>query len=229
MTLPIQLDGPREGPYGGGRPERLLVFLHGLGADGSDLIGLAPVLGQLFPDTLFVSPDAPWPCDMAPMGRQWFSLQSREPQALLAGAEGARGPLDAFLDAELERHGLDDSRLALFGFSQGCMMALHTALRRPRPAAAVLGFSGHLVAPERLAAEVTARPPVLLVHGDADEVVPFGALASAEAALRAAGVPVEAHARPGLGHGIDQPGLELAARFLLRAFGAGRQAANEVS
>lgn len=218
MTLPIQLDGPRAGPFGGGRPEQLLVFLHGLGADGQDLIGLAPVLGRLFPDMAFASPDAPWPCDMAPMGRQWFSLQSRAPQAVLMGAEGARGPLDAFLDAELARLGLDDSRLALLGFSQGCMMALHTALRRPRPAAAVLGFSGLLAGAERLAAELVSRPPVLLVHGEADEVVPFSALAQAEAALRAAGVPVEAHARPRLGHGIDQPGLELAARFLLRAF-----------
>lgn len=218
MTLPIQLDGPRRDPQTGGKPEQLVVFLHGLGADGNDLIGLAPVLAPLFPNAAFVSPDAPWPCDMAPMGRQWFSLQSREPRALFMGAEGARGPLDAFLDQELERAGLDDSRLALFGFSQGCMMALHTALRRPRPIAGVLGFSGHLIAPERLAAEIKSRPPVLLVHGDADEIVPFGAMRAAEQALREAGVAVEAHARPGLGHGIDQVGLELAARFLQRIF-----------
>lgn len=221
MTTPIQLEGPRQEPQNGGKAERLLVFLHGLGADGNDLIGLAPVLGQLFPDTAFVSPNAPMPCDMAPMGRQWFSLQDREPSAMLAGAESARPSLDRFLDAELERYGLDDSRLALFGFSQGCMMALHTALRRPRAMAGVVGFSGHLFGPERLENELMARPPVLLVHGDADEVVPFGALAAAESALRAVGVPVEAHARPGLGHGIDQPGLELAARFLLRIFGQG--------
>ena len=126
----------------------LVVFLHGLGADGSDLIGLAPVLAPHFPEAAFVSPDAPSPCDMAPMGRQWFSLQSREPQDLYSGSEKAREALDAFLDAELERHSLDDSRLALFGFSQGTMMALHTALRRPTPIAGVAGFSGHLVGVE---------------------------------------------------------------------------------
>ncbi|HLS69663.1 MAG TPA: dienelactone hydrolase family protein [Kiloniellales bacterium] len=218
MTSPLQLDGPRQAPQSGGEPEQLIVFLHGVGADGNDLIGLAPVLAPLFPDAAFVSPDAPWPCDMAPMGRQWFSLQSRAPQDLYAGAEGARELLDAFLEAELARSGLDDSRLALFGFSQGCMMALHAAMRRPRPLAGVLGFSGHLVGPEKLASEIRSRPPVLLVHGDADEVVPFGALQVAEQALQAAEVPVEAHRRPGLGHGIDQGGLELAARFLQRVF-----------
>lgn len=218
MTASVQLDGPRQAPQEGGKPDQLVVFLHGLGADGNDLIGLAPVLAPLFPKTAFSSPDAPMPCDMAPMGRQWFSLQSRAPEDLYAGAEGARPLLDAFLDAELERHGLDDSRLALFGFSQGSMMALHTALRRPRPLAGVAGFSGHLIGAEQLAAEVISRPPVLLVHGDADEVVPFDAMRAAEQALRAAGVPVEAHARQGLGHGIDQQGLELAARFLQRIF-----------
>lgn len=218
MTASVQLEGPRQAPQQGDKPEHLVVFLHGLGADGNDLIGLAPVLAPLFPKAAFVSPDAPMPCDMAPMGRQWFSLQSRAPEDLYAGAEGAREALDAFLDAELERNGLDDSRLALFGFSQGTMMALHTALRRPTPIAGVAGFSGHLVGMERLAGEIKSRPPVMLVHGDADEVVPFGAMQAAEQALRAAGVPVEAHARSGLGHGIDQQGLQLAAGFLQRIF-----------
>ncbi|MDF2097041.1 alpha/beta hydrolase [Aquibaculum arenosum] len=221
MTPSIELTGPRHEPASGGKADSLVVFLHGLGADGNDLIGLAPVLAQLFPDTAFVSPDAPQPCDMAPMGRQWFSLQDRSPAAMLAGAETARTALDGFLNAEMERHGLAANRVALFGFSQGCMMALHTALRRPEPLAGVVGCSGHLIAPERLADDVTARPPVLLVHGEADEVVPFAAMGAAEQALRAAEVPVEAHARPGLGHGIDQPGLELAARFLLKVLREG--------
>lgn len=221
MTPSIELTGPRHEPASGGKADSLVVFLHGLGADGNDLIGLAPVLAQLFPDTAFVSPDAPQPCDMAPMGRQWFSLQDRSPATMLAGAESARAALDGFLDAEIERHGLAANRVALFGFSQGCMMALHTALRRDKPLAGVVGCSGHLIAPERLADEIAARPPVLLVHGEADEVVPFAAMGAAEQALRAAEVPVEAHARPGLGHGIDQPGLELAARFLLKVLREG--------
>jgi len=220
----LHLDGPRQAPQQGGKPEQLIVSLHGLGADGQDLISLAPVLAPLFPGAAFVSPDAPWPCDMAPVGRQWFSLQSRDPHLLYSGAESAREALDAFLDMELERAGLDDDRLALFGFSQGCMMALHTALRRPRPSAGVIGFSGHLVGAERLPEEIKSRPPVLLVHGDADEVVPFAAMQEAERALRAADVSVETQPRANLGHGIDQVGLELAARFLQRVFGNGEAA-----
>jgi phospholipase/carboxylesterase len=151
---------------------------------------------------------------MAPMGRQWFSFQDRDPAAVLAGARTAATYLDAFIDAELERNGLTDDRLALLGFSQGTMMALHTAIRRPQPCAAVVGFSGALVGPELLAEEVRSRPPVLLVHGDADEVVPFQSMAAAEQALRAAGFLVHGETRPGLGHGIDEAGLKLGATML---------------
>jgi phospholipase/carboxylesterase len=212
----MDLDGPRHGKTAGEGARALVVFLHGLGADGNDLISLAPMLDPLLPDTAFVSPDAPYPCDMAPMGRQWFSLRSREPETMLAGVRGAAPMLDAFLDAELAAHGLTDDRLALVGFSQGTMTALHTALRRPRACAVVVGFSGALVKPEMLGAEIASRPPVLLVHGDADPVVPFEAMPAAEAALQANGVPIAAYRRPGLGHGIDQEGLQLAALALVQ-------------
>jgi phospholipase/carboxylesterase len=132
----------------------------------------------------------------------------------LEGARAAAGPLDAFIDAELERAGLPDDRLALLGFSQGTMIALHTAIRRPRRCAAVIGYSGALIGPELLAEEVASRPPVLLVHGDADEVVPFQSMAAAEQALRAAGFLVRGETRPGLGHGIDEAGLKLGATML---------------
>ena len=214
----FDLEGPRFGPAAGGRPEQLVILLHGLGADGNDLISLAPILAQGLPDAAFVSPDAPFPCDMAPMGRQWFSLQDRAPDALLGGVRMAAPILDGFIDAELERQGLDDSRLALVGFSQGTMMALHVALRRAKPCAALIGFSGHLVGSELLAGELVSRPPVLLVHGDADPIVPVTALPAAEAALKANKVPVSAHKRPGLAHGIDERGLLLAQDALLRAF-----------
>jgi len=209
------LDGPRREPTSGGAPTSLVVFLHGLGADGADLIALAEPLSQVLPDTAFVSPDAPFPCDLAPMGRQWFSLQQRGPESLLAGARQAAPYVDAFLDAELARSGLGADRLALVGFSQGTMMSLFCALRRPQAVAGVVGFSGLLIAPETLPGEIVSRPPVLLVHGTTDPVVPFAAMAAAEAGLRAAGVAVSSHARPGLPHGIDPGGLQLAANALV--------------
>jgi phospholipase/carboxylesterase len=210
------LDGPRHGVEGGKPARALVVFLHGLGADGNDLISLAPMLAPVLPDTAFASPHAPYPCDMAPMGRQWFSLQDRDPDVLLDGVRDAAPLLNAFLDQELKALGLGDDRLALVGFSQGTMTALHCALRRPQAAAVVVGFSGALLKPEVLGNEIVSRPPVLLVHGDADEVVPFQALALAEEALELNGVPVAAYARPGLGHGIDQEGLQLGAMALVQ-------------
>ncbi|MEX0759107.1 MAG: alpha/beta fold hydrolase [Tistlia sp.] len=212
------LDGPRQEPASGGPARQLVVLLHGLGADGDDLIGLAPYLAQALPDAAFAAPNAPFPCDRAPMGFQWFSLEVRDAQQLYWGAEGARGPIDRFLDAELARHGLGAEALALVGFSQGTMMALHTALRRPEPVAGIVGFSGLLVAPDRLAGELVSRPPVLLVHGEADPVVPFGALEACEHGLRDLAVPVESLARPGLGHSIDEGGLRAAIAFLAERF-----------
>lgn len=214
------LDGPRLPPRSGGPARQLVVLLHGVGADGADLIGLAPILAEALPDAAFVAPDAPSPCDMAPYGRQWFSLQDRSPARLAAGVRTAEPALRAFLEAELSRLSLPASALALAGFSQGAMTALHTGLRLPEPPAAILAYSGALLAPESLAAEVGARPPppVLLVHGELDGVVPVRASRMAEAALRAAGVSVEALYIPGLDHSIDDAGLAAGIAALLRAF-----------
>ncbi|HWK43545.1 MAG TPA: dienelactone hydrolase family protein [Stellaceae bacterium] len=208
------LSGPRRPPLAEGPARQLVVLLHGVGADGEDLIDLAGALGPVLPHAAWVAPNAPWPCDMAPHGHQWFSVQTRTAASRAAGVDRAAPLLNAFLDAELARHGLDGSQLILIGFSQGTMMALHVGLRRPVAPAAIVGFSGVLVAPERLAAEATARPPILLVHGDADAVLSVDFLDAATGALKAEGFAVTAVRRPGLGHGIDQAGLAEAARFL---------------
>ncbi len=158
------------------------------------------------------------------MGRQWFELTFRDPHEQWRGVNHAHPGLDAFIDAELARHGLDESALALVGFSQGCMMALHVALRRSRAPAAVVGYSGLLVlesgqGPESLARQAQSRPPILLIHGDQDEVIPVEALFFSAEALGAAGVPCEWHLSAGVGHGIDGAGLRHGGQFIARAFG----------
>jgi phospholipase/carboxylesterase len=215
----MKLDGPRYGPASGNEVRQLVILLHGVGADGQDLIGLAPFFAQTLPDTAFVSPNAPFPCDMAPYGFQWFSLQERTPAAMLAGVQATAPILNAFIDAEMAAAGVTPSETALVGFSQGTMMSLYVSPRRPEPFAAVVGFSGRLLAPELLADEIVSRPPMLLVHGNADPVVPFESLALAEQGLRAAGVEVETLVCPGIGHGIDQAGMTKAAAFLTGKFG----------
>ncbi|MFM9889995.1 MAG: alpha/beta hydrolase [Rickettsiales bacterium] len=201
-------------PPKSGTVRRLVIFLHGVGADGNDLLSL----GEFFdlPDTQYVSPHAPQPFDMAPFGHQWFSLLDRSPASLLSGAQTSAPWLNDFIDEQMVRFKLTPADVALVGFSQGTMMALYAGLRRAVPLAGIVGYSGALVAPELLSAQITSRPPVCLIHGEEDVVVPFGALAQAEDALRAANVPVEAHARPMLGHGIDEKGLQFAAAFLKR-------------
>src|SRR5881392_2322701 len=194
----IPLTGPSRPPLAGGQPTRLVILLHGLGADGNDLIGLAPYWARLVPGAEFISPNAPFPCDMAPYGYQWFSVQDRTPEALLAGVRAAVPSLDAFIDEELQKRGLTEADTALVGFSQGTMMALYVGLRRAKPLAGILGYSGRLIAPELLTSELRSRPPVLLVHGTDDPMVPFDSLAHAETALKAAGVPVDTLACPGI-------------------------------
>lgn len=213
----LELSGPVRRPANGGDPTALVVLLHGLGADGNDLIGLTPYWAPHLSHVEFVSPNAPFPCDMAPFGRQWFSLQDRSPEAVLAGVRMAAPILDGFLDAELERTGLGPDRLALVGFSQGTMMSLYTGLRRPAPVAVIVGYSGRLIGADILGDEIVSRPSVTLVHGDADEIVPAAALPEAVAALEAAGVEVDATERPGLGHSIDEAGLRIGLDALARA------------
>jgi phospholipase/carboxylesterase len=217
--MTVTLTGPEALPLSGQPARQLVVLLHGVGANGNDLAELIPYMAPALPDAAFVAPDGPFPYDMAPFGRQWFSLADRSVAALAAGIQATAPILDAFLDAQLQRFGLGDGDMALVGFSQGTMMALHVAPRRERAAAAVIGFSGAVVAPETLGGELRSRPRVLLVHGDGDDVVNPACLAHAEQSLSAVGLPVLTEMRPGLGHSIDGPGLGLAVAFLRQAFG----------
>jgi phospholipase/carboxylesterase len=218
MMKPLTLEGPSMRPASGGQPRALVVLLHGWGADGQDLIGLAPYFAQALPHAAFVSPNGPFPCDTG-FGRQWFSLSDRSPEALLAGVRAAQGLVDGFIDDTLAMLGLGPDRLALVGFSQGTMTSLFVAARRPAPIAAVVGYSGMLIAGED-DAELLSRPPVMLVHGDADPVVPAEAMTQARQYLEQLGFSVETHLQRGLGHGIDPEGIALGARFLARHLGA---------
>jgi phospholipase/carboxylesterase len=204
-----------------GTTKQLVILCHGYGSDGNDLIALAPHWGQLLPDADFIAPNAPQRCDGNPMGYQWFPITRLDPTEIAIGVARAAPLLEQFIEGELQRRGLDGSKLALVGFSQGTMMSLHAGLRRSVGPACIVGYSGALAVPEMLADELTCRPPVLMIHGDADDMLPVSRMHQAVQALGAAEVPVQWHVSPGLGHGIDQVGLELGGRFIADAF-AGR-------
>lgn len=217
-----KLDGPRLDPRSG-KAKRLVVFLHGYGADGNDLIDIGRAWQDILPDTAFVSPHAPEPCGQAPVGRQWFELTFRNPDERWTGVNKAAPVLDAFLDEELARYQLPPAALALVGFSQGTMMSLHVGLRRAAPVAAIVGYSGMFVMPndgppETIRTDVRSRPPVLLIHGDRDDLIPAQALFHACGALSEIEIPVEWHLSQGIGHGIDGEGLRHGGEFLARRF-----------
>ncbi len=218
--MAAELDGPRLAPRSG--PARqLVVFLHGYGADGNDLIDIGRAWQPVLPHAAFVSPHAPQPCGQAPMGRQWFPLTFRDPNERWTGVNAAAPVLGRFLDAELARHRLGPDALALVGFSQGTMMALHVGLRRAAAPAAIVGYSGLFVLPpdgnvEALAGDIRSRPPILLVHGEQDDLIPVDALFQATQGLAALGIPAEWHLSYGIGHGIDGEGLRHGGEFLAR-------------
>lgn len=205
------------GRKGAEKPRALVVFLHGYGADGADLLGLADPLAPHLPGVQFLAPDAPEPCKGNPFGRQWFPipwLDGSPEEAAREGLLAAAEDLNGFLDARLAEAGLTPAALALIGFSQGAMMSLHVAPRRAEPVAGVVAISGRLIAPERLAGDLKVKPPVLLIHGDQDPVVPFQDMAAAGDALVAAGFETYGHVMKGTGHGIAPDGLGAALGFL---------------
>ena len=221
--MAAELDGPRIEPRAGGAARQLVVFLHGYGADGNDLIEIGRAWQGAMPNAAFVSPHAPHPCGQAPTRPRVVSAHRPGAERALARRLPAQAPvLDRFLDAELARRNLPPSALALVGFSQGTMMALHVGLRRAVAPFAIVGYSGLLVHRARRQAgghstpEIKSRPPILLIHGDSDDLIPPQALFLAANGLAALGVPVEWHLSAGIGHGIDQEGLRQGGEFIAR-------------
>ncbi|MCA8882833.1 MAG: prolyl oligopeptidase family serine peptidase [Rhodobacteraceae bacterium] len=219
MTRALEF-GRRESASG--QATSLVVFLHGYGADGNDLLGLADPLAQYMPDTVFVAPNAPEICVVNPGGYQWFPIpwiDGSSEEAAMRGMAAAANDLNAFLDTIMADEGMTPEQVMLVGFSQGTMMSLHVAPRRSAPFAGVVGFSGRLIEPEQLADDVVSRPPMLLIHGDHDDVVPPQSLPDAANALTAAGFEVFVHVMKGTGHGIAPDGLGVALAFMRQRLG----------
>ena len=218
--MPI-LTGPRAAPRSG-QTKSLVILLHGYGADGNDLFGLSGPLAQHLPDTVFRSPNAPERCRVNPMGYQWFPiswLDGSPESEMEAGFNRSADLLDRYITEAMVEEGVGPAQTALVGFSQGTMMSLHVAPRRAEPLAALVGFSGRLHSGENLTAEAVSKPPVLLIHGDQDEMIPVAALAEARDGLAEAGFQVKTHISRGIGHGIAPDGLDLALDFLMENLG----------
>ena len=211
-TLSAQRAGAVSGNAGS-----LVVLLHGYGANGADLLGLSEVWGPNMPDTLFVAPDAPSPCDGHPSGRQWFPIQaagSVDRMDMIHIMIKSFNALNEFLDAEIEDSGVPEGRTVLVGFSQGTMMALQVGLRRQSQMAGIVGFSGKLLNPSLLETELVSRPPVVLIHGEDDEIIPPSQSAEADEVLNRNGIGCQLYRTPKLGHGIDMLGLGIALNFM---------------
>ncbi len=201
----------------GGSPNQIVLLLHGYGSNGADLISLAPHWQRALPDALFLAPNAPERLGSLSSGYQWWPLAAFTPQALASGAASAAPAIDAFIDRKLEQYGLPEAKLAIVGFSQGTMMALHVGLRRPRQVAAIVGYSGMLTGGHELSHLPITKPPVLLVHGSADPIVPVAALHAAKSELEHLGIDVAAHISPGVGHSVDPVGLRMGGEFVAKA------------
>lgn len=208
-------------PRSGLPPEKIVLLLHGFGSSGADMIALAPQWQEALPTTLFLAPHAPQRCAMMAAGYQWWGLSGFAPSALAAGAASAAPAIDAFIDRKLAQYGLAEADLALVGFSQGTMMALQVGLRRRRRVAAIVGYSGMLTGTADLGHDAPVKPPVLLVHGTADPVVPVSALHMSEAQLKRIGVDVTTYVSHGVAHNVDPVGLRLGRDFIVDAFAAG--------
>jgi len=214
------LSGPYVASVSGEKAEKLVIFLHGLGSNGADLIALAPHFAQFMPNAAFISPDAIEPMPEVPGGYQWFPLWERTESQIISGVHGSVSKLNSFIDEQLSAHQLTDNDLALIGFSQGSMVAFHVAAMREIACAGVAAYSGMLVDHEHIKSHAKSKPPIMIVHGSADDVVSAHNMGEAETTLKTAGFCVETLLRPGLGHGIDTEGILAGGQFLQNAFSA---------
>ena len=206
------------GPVHGGKAKSAVIILHGLGDSADGIMGVGQAIRGALPDTMFLAPNAPFPCDFAPFGYQWFSMQDMSPSAILKGVVQAAAPLNAYIDHVLETHGLPPDKVALLGFSQGTMMSLYVAPRRAPSLAGILGYSGALIGGETLPQECKSQLPVMLVHGTHDDVVPFQAMEMAVMGLQRAQIKASSLVCPGLTHSIDEQGLSQGVQFLRSLF-----------
>jgi len=211
-----ELNGPRVEPENGTQPDKIVILCHGFGSNGDDLIGLVPHLQQALPNAVYVSPNAPEPCYGAPNGYQWFALSTLSKEERLGGTLKAAPVLDHFIDTELNRYGLSNKDLVLVGFSQGTMMSLHVGLRRSSDIAAIIGFSGAMTLPDNWQGDITSRPPIVLIHGEMDNVLPVQHMYEAYQNLEDAGLNVDQHVSPGITHSIGSDGLQKALDFLAK-------------
>jgi len=214
----MTLTAPSAEPASGGAPKQLVVFVHGYGASGDDLMPLAEPLATVLPDAAFVSPHAPDTVPDYPQGRQWFGLSNLGADELKAGVQKAGPILNGFIDEELSKRGLTGENLAIVGFSQGAMLALHCGLRRDPAPAAIIGYSGGFVNDDELQTEIIGKPPVFLAHGEDDPVVKPESLEISSNALGRLGFRVICRKSPGVAHAIAPDGLQIGASFLKQAF-----------
>jgi len=214
-----ELSGPEAAPASGGPAKQMIIFVHGYGANGEDLISLSRYYAQVAPDAAFISPDAPYRCDGAPMGFQWYDVWMKDPAERLAAIRSSGEVFDNFVTGQLARHGLSEDKLVLIGFSQGTMMSLFTAPRRENAIAGIVGYSGRMESADTLKAEIRSKPPVVMVHGDSDELLAVSEMETAAATLRDCGVEIDTHIRPGLGHGIDEEGIRVGLAFVQKVLG----------
>jgi phospholipase/carboxylesterase len=219
MNDQTTLHGPSVAPASGKPPKQLVIFCHGVGSDGQDLIGLSPYFAKVLPDAQFIAPNGPQAFDMASVGYQWFSLNNPDPASRLEGTQTAALALNAFIDHQIAKYNLESKDVALVGFSQGSMVSLHVGVRRQQQLAGLLSYSGAVIAPELVVSEVKSQPPVLMIHGTIDEVVPVAALYEGISALQASGVQARGEIVPDLGHSLNDKCIMEGMDFLAECFG----------
>jgi len=209
-----EISGPFKLPFGKELPQKMVVFLHGVGADGYDLLSLSDEFVEALPPSVFLAPNAPFSYDMFPMGYQWFSLKEYTEDKLYEGIKVALPILQNYIEQNLVKYQLNFKDLILIGFSQGAMMAVQLALRLPEACQAVISYSGAIVKPDILAQEIKSKPPIMLFHGDKDQVLPAENLFNADQALEKMGIPARSYLLENVGHSISLEAIEMSQNFL---------------